>query len=391
MLIETTSGDLRSALDAVKPAIQRRCTLPILCSVLLQDGAVRATDLDMEITVKFAAKRFEGATAIPFRQLHELVRSLPLDTDLRIQSNGEKYGVSVFFKGGRYKLPTLPAEDFPGWTGSGELTAMASPEGFRQALDACTDFVSTEETRYYLNGVCFSKDPDGKSVLVATDGHRLIAYDYAHDCTGNLILPRACIPALLGMVEPEQVFFNDTYMEFLFPGGNILRSKLIGGTFPDWTRVVPAYGADTRSYSFAPLELMKVLNRMRNLSGQRGPAVSISANANGDLLVVTMKGMDGEECAERITSGTAENWNGAQQTYGFNAAYLADQCRLHRHAERISIVAPDAGSPAKIGPVQSKALTVLMPMRDSSDGLVGPALLAFSRGANDPSAAEVAA
>ncbi|MCK7611984.1 DNA polymerase III subunit beta [Roseibium sediminicola] len=391
MLIETTAGDLRLALDTVQAAVPRRSTIPILCAVLLQDGAVRGTCLDMEISVRFAAKRFDGAAVIPFRQLHELVKSLPADLDLRIQSKGDDYGVHLFFRGGRYKLPSFPATDFPTWTGNGDLAEMAKPDGFRAALDACTGFISTEETRYHLNGVCFSKDPDGKSVLVATDGHRLIAYDFAHECEINLILPRATVLALLGMVEPEEVLFSDSNMEFRFPGGSYLRTKLIDGTFPDWTRVVPAYPEDTRRISFAPLEMKKALDRMRRLTGQRNRGLSISASANGDLLVVTMNGMDGEECAERIESGSAEHWQGAQAFYGFNSSYLSELCQLHRQAERISIVAPDAGSPAKVGPDETKATTVLMPMRVDEGTLVRTALLTFAGGANDQDAKEAAA
>jgi len=218
--------------------------------------------------------------------------------------------------------------------------------------------------------------------VVATDGHRLIAHDYTHSFECYLILPRHVVHTVLGMVEPEEILFNQSYMEFRFPGGNLLRSKLIDGTFPDWNPVVPAYPEDTRRLSFATLEMKAALDRMSRLAGSRIRGVSNSANANGDLLFVTMNGMDGKECAERISSGAAEHWPGGAEVYGFNASYLADLCRLYRHAALISFIAPDAGSPTLVGPDETWGQTVLMPMRVVGDKLFRTALLEFAIAAN---------
>lgn len=389
MLIETTAHELRMALDEVKPAINRRSTIPVLGTVLLEAGAVTATDLDLEIRVKFAASRFEGTCAVPFRQLFELVSSLPADKAVRLKDAGD-YGVLLFFEGGRYRLPSYPACDFPVWNADDAMTEVAAPDGLRAALEACRDFVSTEETRYYLNGVCFSKNRDGNSVLVATDGHRLIAHDYDHDIDTNLILPAMALPALLRLPEPEAVLSSGKHMEFLIPGGGRVRTKLIDADYPNWLRVVPETPPDTKRLTFAPLEMMAVLNRIQKLVGSRGVCVDLCANADGDLVVVTANGVDTEECAERLSSGTAKGWEGPSEHRSYKARYLWQICRLHRHAERISIIAADAGAPARIVPEDTKALSILMPMRGG--GALGrKALMTFAGSANDADAAERAA
>lgn len=391
MLIETTAGDLRLALNLVKPAIHRRNTIPILSCVFLKDGAARATDLDMEISMKFAASHFEGEVAVPGLQLFDLVSSLPFDMKIRLQRlQGDEHGVHIYFSGGRYRLPTLPTEDFPDFPKDDETKRMKAPDGLLAAIDAVRGAISTEETRYYLNGFCFSKSPQGKSVLVATDGHRLVAHDYDHDCDESRIVPRMALPALTLLPQPQSVFQSNRQMRFFYPGGHLF-TKLIDGDFPDWHRVVPYFNDDVKSLRFSPLEMMRVLNRINKIAGSsRGRAVDISASSAGDMVVVASKGSDSEECAERLESGSAVNWSGPSEVRSFNTRYLTEICRLHRQADTISIVAADDRSPARIVPDNGKTLAILMPMRNGC-GLVGKALLAFADGANDTAQAERAA
>ncbi|MEO1110553.1 MAG: hypothetical protein AAFX90_21830 [Pseudomonadota bacterium] len=392
MLIETTAGDLRLALNLVKPVVPKWSTIPILQAVLLKSGAVRATNLDLEIRMKFAAKTFKSSAAIPFRQLFELLSGLPHDMDVRLQSAGGPFdGIYVFFRGGRYKLPSFAAADFPPWNKVEGLKPMTTTEGFSVALAAVQGAISTEETRYYLNGVCFSKNTEGRDVLVATDGHRLLAHDFNHGQDGDLILPKVALPALFLLPEPTAIFASGSRMSFQYPGGE-LRSKLIDGTFPDWKRVVPTHSDDTPSLSFAPLEMMRVLTRIGKVAGShRARGVDLSAPANGEMVVVAAKGMDFEECSERLDSGSAWKWEGPKNQISFNLSYLKSMCTLHRHAERISISAMSGGDPAIIASEDGRLLSILMPMRGSTSDLIGASIQAFTQPDNDSSEAERAA
>lgn len=397
MLIETTAGDLRLALDKVKPAICRWVRTPILNCVLLRDGAVTATDLDFEITVKFAAKRFEGRVAIPFHPLNKLMRALPVHQDVRLQARqrGENdFGVYVTFDGGRYYLPSMQADDFPEWIEGGERIKCKAPETLLTVLEACRPFISTEETRYYLNGVCFSKAPDGRPVAVATDGHRMMVHDLDHGVDGGLILPRPTVAALSGLPVPHEIFHTGTKMDFQMPGAR-LRSKLIDGMFPDWTRVVPDLVEDMPELRFAPRKMQAVLKRMdiglSRYGPRNSPCADICADPSGQTVVVTTKAQDGEECAERLEGAAAANWT--KLTGGivsFNARYLKQICQVHAQADTLILRTEGGGGPARISPegpsAKSPALTVLMPMR-GGNGLTQTALMAFTPASNDPGAA----
>ncbi len=390
MLIDTTAGELRLALDKVKPAIEPRQTIPILGCVLLADGGVTANDLNHEIMVKFAARRFDGRVAIPFRPLSRLVRALPPDTDIRLQDaerakgrENSDYGVYVTFSGGRYWLPSQAAEDFPEITPAGTWIKCKAPENFLQALDACRSFISTEETRYYLNGICFSKSPEGDDVVVATDGHRLIVHQLAHGIEGNLILPRVILPSLLGLPVPTQIYRTDTRLEFRMPGAR-LRTKLIDGTFPDWTRVLPQIPSEAPEICFTPRKMRAVLNRMQIGLSRNGQVIDICADSTGQTVVITAKTQDDEECSERLDGATAAYWSKMDNgIVSINSRYLKEICRTHIQSEEVTLTAADNRSPIQIVPNAYKALTVLMPVR-GGNGLRNEALMALSPASNAP-------
>lgn len=397
MLIETTAGELRLALDKVRPAIQRRNTIPVLGSVLLENGSVTGTDLDMEIRIKFATKTCKGAAAIPFFQLHGLVSRLAFDKDIRIQTtSGKETGVFVTFEGGRYSLPTHPVSDFPRLSMPTGMRALVSPEGLRSALEKCKPFVSTEETRYYLNGVCFSRDNDGTPCLIATDGHRLIAHQYLHDCNDNQILPRHMLAALLTLPEPKKVFVSKLHMEFVLPGGSYLRTKLIDGKFPDWTRVVPTIPEGSPRLKFNPLEMISVLSRLEigRLGGGKKHAsagIDFCANASGDLVVATSRGLDFEECTERLESASTSDWDKMKNSiWSCNSAYLKELCRLNKHADECVVTAEDQGSPTRFEGENTKIVMVIMPMRGGHE-FTRQSLLTLARTANGGAAKEAAA
>ncbi|WP_420415102.1 DNA polymerase III subunit beta [Roseibium sp.] len=390
MLIETTAGDLRLALDKVKPAVQRRCTVPVLSCVLLADGGVTATDLDHEIMVKFAAKRFQGRVAIPFQSLFSLIKALPTGTDIRLQDSDRKtlsgkegYGVFVTFTGGRYWLPSISASDFPEFPKAGTRIKCKAPDNFLAAVQACQPFISTEETRYYLNGVCFTKNPEGRDVVVATDGHRMIAHDLDHGMEGNLILPRKVLPSLLGLPVPTRIYRTETRIEFDMPGAR-LRTKLIDGAFPDWTRVIPTIPENAPEVGFDPRKMQAVLKRMRiGACNRSGNTVDICATASGETVVITSMAPDGEECSERLEGAIASNWSKLSKgIISFNSRYLIELCQTHAQEDEIVLTGADAGGPVRIGAENSKKLTILMPMR-GGNGLGRQALMALSRASND--------
>lgn len=386
MLVETLAGELRLALEKVKPAISHgRHTIPILSSVLIKGGAVTATNLDMEISVKVAASRFEGGAAIPYRPLAALVKALPIDTKIRMSAldRSGSFGVSITFSGGRYFLPSFDAVDFPDWIAGTNSGKASLDTNFLTALKACRPAISTEETRYYLNGVCFSKDSDGSSVIVATDGHRLIGYKYDHDTEGDLILPSDMISALLQLPPPTEVLYSDTQMDFRLPGGR-LRCKLIDATYPDWRRVVPKiHPSGSPKLIFNPLKMAAVLRRIQIGSKEPGIGIDITADAKGELVIVSHRSRDNEEAAERIEGASARDWSVLQnRIISFNAKYLASLCQVYRQAEEVTLETNLTGAPSLVRCSDSKLFAVLMPML-TRPGIAAVSLLALSSPDND--------
>ena len=213
--------------------------------------SMTTTDMDLEINESVAANVSSGgATTAPAHTLHDIVRKLPDGSDVELELNSE--GTQMTVKAGRsqFKLSCLPIEDFP-QIGAGDLpTSIALPAGDLRALIDRTRFaMSTEETRYYLNGIYFHPaDQEGVNVLraVATDGHRLAQFEMplpegANDMPG-VIIPRKAIGELRKLIDEAadviKIELSEAKIRFSFDHV-VLTSKLIDGTFPDYQRVIP--------------------------------------------------------------------------------------------------------------------------------------------------------
>lgn len=391
MLIETTAGELKKALAKVKPAIDRKSKIPILSCVLFAERFVRASNLDMEITCNFATKRFQGAAAVPFKQLDELVRHLPANEDIRLQVLKKKddHSVHVTFSGGRYRLPGMSAEDFPEFSENKDLEQIEAPDGLCRALRACQPYICTEETRYYLNGVCFSKTSGGKGVLVATDGHRLIAHDYAHTARENLILPRTMMNAVISMGQPQKILASEKQLVFVYPGAR-LRTKLIEGTYPDWQRLLVSPAANWPQLRVSPRELRAALGRVTLGSARDG--VHICATVSGDLVTVSHLSGEGDEGAERIENALVFHWDNVPgSVVKFKASYLAQICETHKQHDEIVLQTEGKGAPALIRSDEGDVQTLLMPMVAGDVAKARETLMTLARSSNDAQSAERAA
>src|SRR3974390_3550622 len=185
MKITVERGAFLKALSHVQSVVERRNTIPILSNVLIVAGKVHlnltATDLDIEIVESLPADILRnGFATAPAHMLYDIVRKLPEGAQVQaelLSSEGGRLAVSS--GSSRFELACLPKEDFP------QMAAGALPHRFRLAADDLkrvidkTRFaISTEEKRFYLNGIYFHAGKDGKAMrAVATDGHRLARYE----------------------------------------------------------------------------------------------------------------------------------------------------------------------------------------------------------------------
>ena len=364
-------SNLLKSLNHVHRVVERRNTIPILSNVLLNaTGAsleLKATDLDLEVTETTAAKvETAGATTVPAHLLYDIVRKLPDGSEIMLRTDEDGGSMSVISGRSSFKLQCLPQSDFP------ELSAGSFSHIFRidsaalRGLIEKTQFaISTEETRYYLNGIYFHTiESGGKLKLrsVATDGHRLARAEMdapaGSEGMPGIIIPRKTVSELQKLVDDPDVAVttevSDTKIRFTI-GSVVLTSKLIDGTFPDYQRVIPS--GNDKAMTIDRQTFAAAVDRVSTISSERGRAVKLSI-ADGQLtLAVTNpdSGSATEELAADYSSDPIE--------IGFNARYLLDVAAQLSGSEARFMLA-DAGSPTLIQDTADEhALYVLMPMR----------------------------
>ncbi|MDJ0608231.1 MAG: DNA polymerase III subunit beta [Kiloniellales bacterium] len=362
---------LLRALAHVQSVVERRNTIPILSNVLLEAAGDRltlcATDMDLTVVEQVDADIADaGATTAPAHTLYDIVRKLPDGSQIGLETSGEAGQMTLNAGRSTFRLSTLPREDFPS-TGAESLPqsfALDSAE-LRNLIDRTRFAISTEETRYYLNGIylhCTASNDLPVLRAVATDGHRLARFEMprpegAEDMPG-VIVPRKTVAELRKLIdESEQtiaVSLSETKVRFAFDSTE-LTSKLIDGTFPDYERVIPAnndkvMGVDRKAFSAA-------VDRVSTISTEKSRAVKLSM-ADGSLSLSATSPDAGSATEEvEITYG------GEPLEIGFNSNYLLDIAR-QIEGENAEFSLKDAASPTIVRDIaDASALYVLMPMR----------------------------
>ena len=312
MKLSVERSYLLKAISQAQSVVERRNTIPILSNVLIEaegdTARFRATDLDIEVVDKAPAQVEQaGSTTVSAITLHEIVRKLPDGALVTLTSDSDKGRLSVEAGRSNFSLATLPKEDFPIMANSeysSNFSAQASV--LRRLFDKSKFAISTEETRYYLNGVYMHiADADGGQVLrcVATDGHRLARIDAdlpdgASDMPG-IIVPRKTVGELRKLLEDDDVQIavsvSETKVRFATPEIT-LTSKVIDGTFPDYQRVIPA--GNTRRLEVDASEFAKAVDRVSTVSSERSRAVKLSLDE--DRLVLSVNSPDSGAAEEEL-------------------------------------------------------------------------------------------
>lgn len=364
-------SNLLKSLNHVHRVVERRNTIPILSNVLLAaDGAsleMKATDLDLEMTEATAASVEQGgATTVPAHLLYDIVRKLPDGSEVMLKTDENGNAMSVVSGRSSFRLQCLPQADFP------ELSAGSFSHIFRIEASALkgliekTQFaISTEETRYYLNGIYLHTiEVDRKLKLrsVATDGHRLARAEVdapaGSEGMPGIIIPRKTVGELQKLIDNPDVAItvelSDTKIRFTI-GSVVLTSKLIDGTFPDYQRVIPT--ANDKRLIIDRQTFSQAVDRVSTVSSERGRAVKLSIS-NGQV-TLSVNNPDSGSATEEI----AAEYQSDPIEIGFNAKYLLDVAAQLSGTEARFMLA-DAGSPTLINDMADEhALYVLMPMR----------------------------
>ena len=362
---------LLKSLGHAQSVVERRNTIPILSNAKIEarDGSLslNATDMDLDIVEKVATEVTQaGATTTPAHTLYDVVRKLPEGSQVELES-ADGDGQLVLRSGrSRFTLSCLPIEDFPVMS-EGELAHhfSLSAGDLRGIVDRTRFAISTEETRYYLNGIYLhAAKRDGVDVLraVATDGHRLASVevplpDGAAGMPG-VIVPRKTVGEVRKLIDETTddvaISLSETKIRISFDDG-VLTSKLIDGTFPDYERVIPADNdkvmeVDLRSFADA-------VDRVSAISAEKSRSVKLALS--GTNLVLSASSPESGSATEEAEV----SYDSDAMEIGFNARYLLDITQ-QIEGDRAQFVMSDAASPTIVREVgDASALYVLMPMR----------------------------
>ncbi|WP_208440768.1 DNA polymerase III subunit beta [Bartonella raoultii] len=372
MRITVDRSQFLKSLGRVHRVVERRNTVPILSNVLIdaEDGSVqlKATDLDLEVTESFSVNVEEaGAITVPAYLLYDIVRKLPDGSEIILSvDENQASAMSVVSGRAHFQLQCLPKIDFPeSLPGQFGHRFSLSASRLKHLLDSTQFAISTEETRYYLNGIYFHVVNDGilKLRLVATDGHRLAQVDMEApsgvDGMPGVIIPRKAVGELQKLLSEEIdgdvcVELSETKIRFSV-GSVVFTSKLIDGTFPDYQRVIPL--GNDKKLIVNRQDFSSAVDRVSTISSDRGRAVKLTIE-HGQLKLVV----------HNPDSGSAEDQLAATYTsdpleIGFNSRYLLDIAGQLSSDEMVFMLA-DAVAPALIRENNdSDALYVLMPIR----------------------------
>ena len=364
-------GTLLKAVSQAQSVVERRNTIPILANVLIEAEGdsvyFRATDLDIEVVDKADAQvERAGATTVAATTLHEIVRKLPDGALVSLNADTAAGRLTVEAGRSNFSLATLPKEDFPVMaTSEYDSNFSAKAEVLRRLFDKSKFAISTEETRYYLNGVYMhvADSEDGKALrCVATDGHRLARIDAplpagAEQMPG-VIVPRKTVGELRKLLDEDDmeiaVSVSETKVRFATPDIT-LTSKVIDGTFPDYTRVIPQ--GNTRRLEVDAADFAKAVDRVATVSSERSRAVKLQLEE--DRLVLSVNAPDSGAAEEEL----AVAYSDERLEIGFNAKYLLEiASQVDR--ENAVFMFNSAGDPTLMreGTDQS-AVYVVMPMR----------------------------
>lgn len=361
---------LLKGLSHVQSVVERRNTIPILSNVLLEataEGQLRmmATDLDLQINDSVAAAVDQpGSTTVSAHTLFDIARKLP--EGAQVQLTAAEGRMTIVAGRARFSLGTLPRDDFP-VIAEGELPTQfeLSVELLKQIIDKTRFAISTEETRYYLNGIFLHVAEDnGQPVLkaAATDGHRLarVTIERPNGAEGmpDVIVPRKCVAELRKLLDEVDgsvgVSLSGTKIRFDL-GQAILTSKLIDGTFPDYSRVIPT--ANDKILKLDPKAFMQGVDRVSTIATEKTRAVKMALDRDRITLSVTSpeNGTASEEVPGEYTALGFE--------IGFNSRYLLD-ILAQIDSDLVEVHLADAAAPTLIRENdKSPALYVLMPMR----------------------------
>jgi len=366
LVVERTS--FLKALAHCQGVVERRNTVPILAHVLLEAQGntlkITATDLEIAFVETLPAHiNAHGSTTVSATLLFDVVRKLPEGAEIELKTTDDGASLNLRSSRSNYSFACLPAIDFPLITTENlPCTFQLHAGELSRLIDKTRFSMSTEETRYYLNGICFHATPDGFLRAITTDGLRLaqaqIELPPEASTMPQVIISRKTIHEIRKLIdeiaEEVTISLSENQVRFVV-GSSILISRLIEGKFPDYEKVIP-FGNDKVLEVDAKV-FADAVDRISIMSTDKLRPVKM--RVEGTTMTISAHSNDTGSAIEELEV----QYNGAPVDFGFNARYILDVTQQISNQllqfligdETQAIIAKDATDPS--------ALYVLMPMR----------------------------
>lgn len=397
MHITVRKKSFLAALMQARSIVEKKTSVPILANILLdvstEDTAffrLVATDLEVSLIKDVPLTRVHapGKITVNYAKLYQIISVLDPESEINLRFEAETARLVVVSGRSHFELSTLPPDDFPAVQTASLQNTFSLPLSALRKLIARTSFaMSTEETRYYLNGIYFHADEAQCLYAVATDGHRLsrMSVPLPEGAAGmpGVIVSRKTVntlSSLMGAMLKEgggtaegpaggdsgrplsvEVRVSGTQIIFVFSGA-ILISRLVDGTFPDYTRVIPQ--GNDKEFQVDPQELSVIVERVSTMCTEKTPGIKLTIDSGQ---VVFKADANDFGCADETLKITYEN---DPISLGVNHQYIADiagdlsQAHKDQEDAYATVSFKDEGSPILVSSASDAAiLHVLMPMR----------------------------
>ncbi len=362
MKFSVSKDKLLEGLQAVQNVVSSRTTLPILSNVLLQasEGELRLTTTDLEVGVQGVIEanvERPGATTLPAKRLFSIIRELPA-TDIQIEVDS-KNAASIKSGHSFFKIMGLAEEEFPALPRFAESKDFTLPQqDLRDGLKKTAYAISTDETRYVLNGILASFK-ENKLTLVATDGHRLALAELEVEIPKSdeidVIIPTKAVNELQRLLSGDgdvRISIGENHVLFSV-GSSLLVSKLVEGNYPNYRQVIPA--ESTERIRFEREGLLNAARRVSILASEKSNSVKLVFSR--DNVEITANTPEVGEARESISVP----YKGKEFAIAFNPDFLMAPLR-NLQTEEVFLHLSDEMSPGVIK-IDTPFLYVLMPMR----------------------------
>jgi len=367
MQIVCSKAELVKGIQIVQAAVSTKNTLPVLANILLEtkSNQLKLASTDLEVGVRCLIKAEivkEGALTIPAKTFSDFVRTLPDNQEIRIQTE-EPARMEIKSGKTRCVLLGLPKEDFPILPEFPEDTAVTiEAKSLREMIHKTAYSMSTDETRYILNGLYFILEK-GSAKMVATDGRRLafISREMVDKKTAvNVIIPSKAVrevERLLGAetaLDTVQISVTENQVAFKI-GDTVVISRLIEGHFPNYEQVIPK--TSTIKINVAAKDVATMTQRAALGSGDRGGVVKFILEKGKMRALGTAQGR------VEVEDEIPVEYNGATLEIAFNPIFVMDVLK-NLEASQVTFEFSTSLNPGVIRPVgDEQCIAVIMPMR----------------------------